>query len=70
MIIKTGTIGEWNTSAPWNYSAQPGARVIVTEDCDTSKGEMIQIEWIDELANGDHGRQSNGGYFHTDFIFT
>ena len=69
MIIKAGTLGTWNTSAPWNYSAQPGARVIVTEDCDTSKGEMIQIEWIDELATGDMGRQNAGGYFHEDFEF-
>jgi hypothetical protein len=68
-IIKAGTLGTWNTVFPANYSAQPGARVIVTEDCDTSKGEMIQIEWIDELATGDRGRQNDGGYFHEDFEF-
>jgi hypothetical protein len=68
-IIKAGTLGTWNTVFPANYSAQPGARVIVTEDCDTSKGEMIQIEWIDELATSDKGRQNDGGYFHEDFEF-
>ena len=68
-IIKAGTLGTWNTPSPWNYSAKLGARVRVTEDCDTSKGEMIQIEWIDELATGDKGRQNAGGYFHEDFEF-
>jgi len=26
MIIKTGTIGEWNTSTPQYYAATPGAK--------------------------------------------
>ena len=69
MIIKAGTLGTWNSPAPWNYSAQPGARVVVTEDCDTSKDGIILIEWIDELATGDKGRQNDGGYFLEDFEF-
>ena len=69
MIIKAGTLGTWNTPAPRNYSAQLGARVIVTEDCDTSIDEMVEVKWIDELATGPKGRQNNGGYFHEDFEF-
>ena len=68
-IIKAGTLGTWNTVFPANYSADLGARVIVTEDCDTSISEMIQIKWIDELATGPRGRQNDGGYFHEDFEF-
>lgn len=68
-IIKAGTLGTWNTVFPANYSADLGARVIVTEDCDTSISEMIQIKWIDELATGPRGRQNDGGYFYEDFEF-
>jgi len=68
MIIKAGTAGTWNTNMPANYSAKPGARVIVTEDCDTN-ASMIDIKWIDELATGEMGRQNDGGYFHEDFIW-
>ena len=68
-IIKAGTLGTWNTVFPANYSADLGARVIVTEDCDTSISEMIQIKWIDELATGENGRQNDGGYFHEDIVF-
>ena len=73
MIIKAGTIGTWNAVMLKNYSAKPGARVIVTEDVDTSSGQdsssLVQVKWIDELATGIYGRQNDGGYFHEDFIW-
>ena len=68
-LIKAGTLGTWNTVFPANYSADLGARVIVTEDCDTSISEMVAVKWIDELATGPRGRQNDGGYFHEDFEF-
>ena len=69
MIIKAGTIGVWNTNLPANYSAKPGAKVRVTEDCDTFESAMINVEWIDELAKNELFRQMDGGYFHEDFIW-
>jgi hypothetical protein len=73
MIIKAGTIGTWNAVMLKNYSAKLGAKVIVTEDCDTSSrldsSSLVQVKWIDELANGECGRQNDGGYFHEDFIW-
>ena len=68
-IIKAGTLGTWNTVFPANYTADLGARVIVTEDCDPSISEMVQVKWIDELATGPKGRQNDGGYFREDFEF-
>lgn len=70
MIIKTGTIGEWNTSTPQYYAASPGAKVTVIEDCDTTETRLVKVKWTDDLAQGEWGRQADGGYFHTDFIFT
>ena len=74
MKIKAGTIGVWNTLNPNNYLAKPGAKVIVTADCDTAETSLVQVKWIDELATGarrtgDIGRQNDGGYYHEDFEF-
>lgn len=70
MIIKAGTPGVWNTKSPQCYSAAPGAKVIVIEDYDTAAdSSLVQVEWIDELATGENGRQNKGGYFFEDFIF-
>ena len=69
MKIKAGTIGVWNTLNPNNYLAKPGAKVIVTADCDTAETSLVQVKWIDELATGDKGRQNDGGYYHEDFEF-
>jgi len=70
MIIKAGTQGVWNTKNPQYYSAAPGAKVIVIEDYDTAAdSSLVQVEWIDELATGENGRQNEGGYFFEDFIF-
>ena len=69
MLIKAGTIGTWNTLFPANYSAKPGAKVIVTADCDTAETSLVQVKWIDELASGDKGRQNDGGYYHEDIEF-
>ena len=70
MLIKAGTIGVWNTLMPANYVAKPGARVIVTADCDTAETSMVSVKWIDELATGDKGRRQNdGGYYHEDIEF-
>ena len=70
MIIKAGTPGVWNTKNPQYYSAAPGAKVIVIEDYDTAAdSSLVQVEWIDELATGENGRQNKGGYFFEDFIF-
>lgn len=69
MIIKAGTIGTWNAVMLKNYSAKPGARVIVTADVDTAESSLVQVKWIDELATGEAGRQNDGGYFHEDFIW-
>ena len=74
MKIKAGTIGVWNTLTPNNYLAKPGAKVIVTADCDTAETSLVQVKWIDELATGarrtgDIGRQNDGGYYHEDFEF-
>ena len=74
MKIKAGTIGTWNTLNPNNYLAKPGAKVIVTADCDTAESSLVQVKWIDELATGarrtgDVGRQNDGGYYHEDFEF-
>jgi hypothetical protein len=67
MIIKAGTIGTWNAVRFKNYSAKLGAKVIVTEDFDAEG--LVQVKWIDELANGEFGRQNDGGYFYDDFIW-
>ena len=69
MIIKAGTIGVWNTLNPSSYSARPGAKVIVTADCDTAEPSLVQVKWLDELATGECGRQNDGGYSHEDFEF-
>jgi hypothetical protein len=73
MIIKAGTIGTWNAVMLKNYAAKLGAKVIVTEDVDTSSAHdsssLVQVKWIDELATGECGRQNDGGYFHEDFIW-
>ena len=74
MKIKAGTIGVWNTLNPNNYLAKPGAKVIVTADCDTAETSLVQVKWIDELATGarrtgDIGRQNDGGYYYEDFEF-
>jgi hypothetical protein len=71
MIIKAGTIGTWNTQTPANYSAKPGARVIVLDDFDDVQEYacLINVKWIDELAAGETGRQGDGGYFVEDFIW-
>jgi hypothetical protein len=70
MIIKAGTIGTWNAAMLKNYSAKRGAKVTITEDFDTRSYEsLVQVKWIDELANGEFGRQNDGGYFYEDFIW-
>jgi hypothetical protein len=70
MIIKAGTIGTWNAAMLKNYSAKRGAKVTVTDDFDTrSYNGLVQVKWIDELANGEFGRQNDGGYFYEDFIW-
>ena len=69
MIIKAGTTGTWNAVMLKNYSAKPGARVIVTADVDTAETSLVQVKWIDELATRECGRQNDGGYFHEDFIW-
>ena len=69
MLIKAGTIGVWNTLNPSSYSAKPGAKVIVTADCDTAETSLVRVKWLDELATGENGRQNDGGYYHKDFEF-
>ena len=69
MLIKAGTIGVWNTLNPSSYSARPGAKVIVTADCDTAETSLVQVKWLDELATGENGRQNDGGYYHEDIEF-
>jgi len=69
MIIKAGTIGVWKTLNAANYTAKPGARVIVTADCETAEMSLVHVKWIDELATGPRGRQHDGGYYHEDFEF-
>ena len=69
MLIKVGTIGVWNTLNPSSYSAKPGAKVIVTADCDTAGTSLVQVKWLDELATGENGRQNDGGYYYEDFEF-
>lgn len=60
--IKEGTIGIWNTPFPANYTAKPGARVVVTETT-TGDSDIVNVKWIDALA----GTQMDGGYFTEDF---
>jgi len=70
MIIKAGTLGTWIRKSD-SHTARVGARVIVTEDCNTL-GDMVRVKWIDDLA-GEIGdptrRQMDGGYFISDFEF-
>lgn len=57
VIWGKGTIIEWNESVKY-YSAKGGARARVTEDY-TTLCEMVKVEFLDDLSNG----QVNGGYY-------
>lgn len=57
VIWGKGTIIEWNESVKY-YSAKGGARARVTEDY-TTLCEMVKVEFLDDLRNG----QENGGYY-------
>jgi hypothetical protein len=57
LIWEKGTIIEWNESVK-NYNAKGGARARVTEDY-TTLSEMVNVEFLDDLSNG----QVNGGYY-------
>lgn len=61
VLIPKGSIIEWGETIKY-FSAKKGAKARVLEDYTTeheSNDKTIQIEWIDELANG----QDNGGYY-------
>jgi hypothetical protein len=61
VLIPKGSIVEWRETIKY-FSAIGGAKAIVLEDYTTeheSNDKTIQVEWIDEKANG----QSNGGYY-------
>lgn len=61
VLIPKGSIVEWGETIKF-FSAIGGAKAIVLEDYTTeheSNDKTIQVEWIDEKANG----QSNGGYY-------
>jgi hypothetical protein len=67
MIIQAGTVGIWVAPSAC-YSAQYGARVVVTRDYDSMQHEFIYMEFLPEtqdLANGQH----DGGYYEDQFKF-
>ena len=65
VLIPKGSILEWKEKTKY-HSAKGGAKAKVLQDYTTeheSNDNTIQVEWLDELANG----QTNGGYYRENF---
>jgi hypothetical protein len=61
VLIPKGSIVEWEETIQY-FSAKKGAKARVLVDYTTeheSNDKVIEVEWLDELANG----QTNGGYY-------
>jgi len=58
VIIPKGSIIEWKETRKY-YNVIGGAKAKVTKDFTTECSDIIQVEWLDEKANG----QQNGGYY-------
>lgn len=61
VLIPKGSILKWRKEIPY-YSAKGGARAKVVKDY-TTQTDYINVEWIDEKANG----QGSGGYDRNNF---
>ena len=62
-MIEKGTFGVFKCAQCASYAANPGSRVVLTEDFDPDNDDFVYVEWLEDTT------QNDGGYFFTDFEF-